>query len=52
MNIADGRVGAFVVEQDSDGNYLTSYAIFQWEGDRLLVDEIIEFSEPAFEEEE
>jgi hypothetical protein len=52
MLLTDGRIGAFVIEQGADGGYLTSYAIFVQEGDRLLVDEIIEFSTPAFEEEE
>ena len=52
MVLADGRVGAFVVEQAGGDPPLSSYAIFVEEGDGWLVDEVIEFSTPAFEEEE
>lgn len=46
MTLADGRAGAFVVER-SGGVDSTGYAILVQEGDRWLVDEIIEFSEPG-----
>ena len=52
MELADGRVGAFVVEQTEGDPPLSSYAIFVQEEDGGLVDEVIEFSTPAFEEEE
>ena len=52
MVLADGRVGAFVVDQAGDDPPLSTYAIFVEEGDGWLVDEVIEFSTPAFEEEE
>lgn len=42
MDLEDGRVGAFVVDRD-DGPLAMVYAIFERGGDRLLVDEVIEF---------
>ena len=52
MVLGDGRVGAFVVEQATGEPPLSSYAVFV-EGDGgWLVDEVVEFSTPAFEEEE
>jgi hypothetical protein len=43
MDLGDGQVGAFVVDE-SGGQLDTVYAIFEREGDRLLVDEIIDFA--------
>ncbi len=43
MDLGDGRIGAFVVDE-SGGELDTVYAIFEREGDRLLVDEIIDFA--------
>ena len=43
MELEDGRVGAFVVTTE-DGTLSTVYAIFQRDGNRLLLDEIVEFS--------
>ena len=51
MDLADGRVGAFVVEQTGGDPPLSSYAIFvEGEDGGWLVDEIVEFSTPTFEE--
>jgi hypothetical protein len=43
MSLADGRVGAFVVDR-SEGIDTTVYVMFSQEGDRLLIDDLIEFS--------
>ena len=43
MDLADGRVGAFVVDR-SAGPPDTVYAIFERDGDRLLVDEVVDFA--------
>ncbi|MDP9369880.1 MAG: hypothetical protein M3Q03_16685 [Chloroflexota bacterium] len=43
MLLADGRVGAFVVDR-SEGTLSTVYAIFEQQGDRWLADEVIEFT--------
>ena len=43
MDLGDGRVGAFVVDE-SGGQLDTVYAIFERQEDRLLVDEIIDFA--------
>lgn len=45
MVLEDGRIGAFVVDRGPQGD-ATAYAIFEQEqdGDRWLVDEVIEFS--------
>lgn len=40
MDLADGRVGAFIVDSIEG----TDYVIFAQEGDRLLVDEVVEFA--------
>ena len=50
MELGDGRVGAFVVEQRGGGPPLSSYAIFVEDDGDWLVDEVIEFGTPAFEE--
>jgi len=42
MTLADGRVGAFVVDE-TEGEVANAYVVFEQEGDRLLVDEVIEF---------
>jgi ketosteroid isomerase-like protein len=42
MDLGDGRVGAFVVDE-SGGQLDTVYAIFERQEDRLLADEIIDF---------
>ena len=47
MDLADGRVGAFVVDEEG-----TAYVIFEQTGDRWLVDEVIEFSFGEEDEEE
>ena len=49
MDLGDGRVGAFVVDQ-SGGQLDTVYAIFERQDDRLLVDEIIDFAPRPGEE--
>jgi ketosteroid isomerase-like protein len=49
MDLGDGRIGAFVVDE-SGGELDTVYAIFEREGDRLLVDEIIDFAPRPGEE--
>ena len=49
MELADGRVGAFVVTREA-GEFGTAYVVFEREGDRLLADELIEFA-PAGDEE-
>lgn len=51
MDLGDGRVGAFVVDE-SGGQLDTVYAIFERQGDRLLVDEIIDFAPRPGEESE
>jgi hypothetical protein len=43
MDLGDGRVGAFVVDE-SGGQLDTVYAIFERQDDRLLIDEIIDFA--------
>jgi hypothetical protein len=43
MELEDGRVGAFVVDRGVQGD-TTAYVIFEQDGDRWLVDEVIEFS--------
>lgn len=43
MELEDGRVGAFVVDRGPQGD-TTAYVIFAYEGERWLVDEVIEFS--------
>jgi hypothetical protein len=43
MELADGRVGAFIVS-DEAGTLTTVYVIFKREDNRLLADEVIEFS--------
>ena len=43
MDLGDGRVGAFVVDE-SGGQLDTVYAVFERQDDRLLVDEIIDFA--------
>jgi hypothetical protein len=50
MDLDDGRVGAFVVEHAEGDPPLTSYAIFIEGDDGWLVDEVVEFSTPVFEE--
>ena len=50
MDLGDGRVGAFVVEQTAGEPAFSSYAVFVEGEDGWLVDEIVEFSTPAFEE--
>ena len=42
MTLADGRIGAFVVDE-SEGTITNAYVVFVQEGDRLLVDEVVEF---------
>ena len=42
MDLGDGRVGAFVVDQEA-GDYSTVYVVFERQGDRLLADELVEF---------
>lgn len=42
MVLEDGRVGAFVVDRYPQGDS-TVYAIFEYNGERWLVDEVIEF---------
>jgi hypothetical protein len=49
MDLGDGRVGAFVVDE-SGGQLDTVYAIFERQDDRLLVDEIIDFAPRPGEE--
>ncbi|MDF3042399.1 MAG: hypothetical protein K0Q71_5105 [Thermomicrobiales bacterium] len=49
MDLGDGRIGAFVVDE-SGGELDTVYAIFERQGDRLLVDEIIDFAPRPGEE--
>ena len=44
MDLADGRVGAFVTNVD-EGTRTTVYVILEREGGRLLADEVIEFSQ-------
>jgi hypothetical protein len=41
--LADGRVGAFVVERSADEGIHVTYVILERAGDRWLVDEVIEF---------
>ena len=43
MDLGDGRVGAFVVDE-SGGQLDTVYAIFERQNDRLLLGEIIDFA--------
>jgi hypothetical protein len=43
MDLGDGRVGAFVVDE-SGGQLDTVYVIFERQDDRLLIDEIIDFA--------
>jgi ketosteroid isomerase-like protein len=43
MDLGDGRIGAFVVDE-SGGQLDTVYAIFERQQDRWLVDEIIDFA--------
>ncbi len=43
MDLGDGRIGAFVVDE-SGGQLDTVYAIFERQEDRWLVDEIIDFA--------
>ena len=50
MDLGDGRVGAFVVDE-SVGQLDTVYAVFERQADRLLVDEIIDFAPRPGEEE-
>jgi hypothetical protein len=47
--LADGRVGAFVIERYA-GVVTVSYGIFVQDGDGWLVDEVIEFPSPIDEE--
>jgi ketosteroid isomerase-like protein len=49
MDLGDGRIGAFVVDE-SGGQLDTVYAIFARQDDRLLVDEIIDFAPRPGEE--
>ena len=49
MDLGDGRIGAFVVDE-SAGELDTVYAIFERQDDRLLVDEIIDFAPRPGEE--
>jgi hypothetical protein len=49
MDLGDGRVGAFVVDE-SGGQLDTVYAIFERQDGRLLVDEIIDFAPRPGEE--
>jgi len=42
MTLADGRIGAFVVDE-SEGTITNAYVVFVQEGDLLLVDEVVEF---------
>ena len=49
VTLADGRVGAFVIERFG-GIVSASYAIFEQDGDQWLVDEVIEFPSPIDEE--
>jgi hypothetical protein len=49
MDLGDGRVGAFVVDE-SGGQLDTAYAIFERQEDRLLLDEIIDFAPRPGEE--
>jgi hypothetical protein len=49
MDLGDGRVGAFVVDE-SGGQLDTVYAIFERQDDRMLVDEIIDFAPRPGEE--
>ena len=51
MDLGDGRVGAFFVDE-SGGQLDTVYAIFEREGDRWLVDEIVDFAPRPGEETE
>jgi len=50
--LADGRVGAFVVEQSADEGTHVAYVILERAGARWLVDEVIEFGGAEDEEEE
>ena len=50
MDLGGGRVGAFVVERSGGDPPLTSYAVFVESDGRWLVDDVVEFSTPAFEE--
>lgn len=43
MVLADGRVGAFVVDHSPDEGTHVAYAIVERAGDRWLADEVIEF---------
>ncbi len=43
MDLGDGQVGAFVVDK-SGGQLDTVYAIFERQGDRWLINEIIDFA--------
>ena len=43
MDLGGGRVGAFVVEH-SEGEFDTAYAIFEGQGDRWLIDVIVDFA--------
>ncbi len=49
MLLEDQRVGAFVVDSGPEGTH-TAYAVFEHEGDRWLVDEVIEFGTGGEEE--
>jgi hypothetical protein len=49
MDLGDGRVGAFVVDE-SGGELDTVYAIFERQEDRWLVDEIVDFAPRPGEE--
>jgi hypothetical protein len=51
VTLADGRVGAFVVDRGAEGTNIV-YAIFEQQGDRWLIDEVIEFPPHDGEEEE
>ena len=51
MDLGDERVGAFVVDE-SGGQLDTVYAIFERQGERLLVDEIMDFAPRPGEENE
>ena len=51
MELADGRVGAFIVSRDA-GQLDTVYVAFERRGERLLADELVDFAPLGDEEDE
>ena len=50
MDLADGRVGAIIVSRE-EGQLDSVYVAFERQGDRVLVDELVDFAPIGGDEE-